>query len=770
MNEALTISKKKPTLKSQQYDTLREEGLKHLEEMSGHLWTDYNVHDPGITILEVLCYAITDLGYRTGFAVEDLLAVEGNNFTAMHEQFLTAIHVLPTRPVSETDFRKLICDIPGINNAWLVRQEDFLIVDLKDEKIVVAVTEGHHSKNIRLNGICNISIEPNYTFFTLNENKKKQRVEELTARVKSVFHRHRNLGEDLNEVSLIAEHEIIVCADLEIKPDADARTVYADALYEIEQHLSPAIRHYTLSEMLVKKDKDGVVYSTDRIFEGPRLVNGFIDTNELLQSQLRRTIYTSDLVNLLMDIPGVLSVKKIALNYCEEDQLERSNEWSIAIRPGHKPTLCREKSIIRFFKDVIPVPSKLSDAEPLLQQKYERIISQRKDVATADLSFPVGKFRGLSEYTSLTHDFPQTYGIGKAGLPVQATPERQGKANQLKAYLLFFDQVLANYLSQLSRVRSIFSSDPEIRQTYFSQPVTDVASGESLFSHPENLAEKLDALSETPSVFLDRRNRFLDHLLARFNESFSEYALQLFTLEGEAAKKESVNAKAHMLQRYRETGYHRSGGFDYFNSDQNFWDSDNVSGLEKRLAMVLGWSDHRRRNLKKEEVGLHVIEHILLRPEKEWMEKPSSSVTDLLMPVCVEEDCSEGCGLDPYSFRITVVIPARARHFDEVHYRRFLEKVIRLETPAHILPKICWVEQEELAAFEAAYKNWLELKTTQKISSAAGKKSVSALIKILFNLRSSHPDGELSSSNQEERQPDQPAVLSRTQLSNPKKK
>ena len=33
-------------------------------------WTDNNVHDPGTTVLEVLCYAITDLQYRNG-ALDD---------------------------------------------------------------------------------------------------------------------------------------------------------------------------------------------------------------------------------------------------------------------------------------------------------------------------------------------------------------------------------------------------------------------------------------------------------------------------------------------------------------------------------------------------------------------------------------------------------------------------------------------------------------------------------------------------------------------------
>ena len=57
---------------SQNYALLRETGLKHIENLAHQIWTDYNVHDPGVTVLELLCYAITDLGYRTGFDIKDI--------------------------------------------------------------------------------------------------------------------------------------------------------------------------------------------------------------------------------------------------------------------------------------------------------------------------------------------------------------------------------------------------------------------------------------------------------------------------------------------------------------------------------------------------------------------------------------------------------------------------------------------------------------------------------------------------------------------------
>jgi hypothetical protein len=49
-----------PTL-TLDYESLRQQGIAWLEKFSSPEWTDFNAHDPGITILEQLCYALTDL-------------------------------------------------------------------------------------------------------------------------------------------------------------------------------------------------------------------------------------------------------------------------------------------------------------------------------------------------------------------------------------------------------------------------------------------------------------------------------------------------------------------------------------------------------------------------------------------------------------------------------------------------------------------------------------------------------------------------------------
>jgi hypothetical protein len=76
-------------------------------------------------LLELLCYALTDLGYRSSYQMRDLLAPPPGKTTDFKRQgFHTAREILTINPLSIRDFRKLLIDIDGIKNGWLqVKQE-----------------------------------------------------------------------------------------------------------------------------------------------------------------------------------------------------------------------------------------------------------------------------------------------------------------------------------------------------------------------------------------------------------------------------------------------------------------------------------------------------------------------------------------------------------------------------------------------------------------------------------------------------------------------
>ncbi|MCK7559678.1 hypothetical protein MKQ70_33930 [Chitinophaga sedimenti] len=451
--------------------------------------------------------------------------------------------------------------------------------------------------------------------------------------------------------------------------------------------------------------------------------------------------------------------------------------------------------------------------------------------------------------------------------------------------------MLANYLSQLSNLRSLFrlsydgASLLEKPQTYFYQKIA-----RQTFPGLENLVSGYDTfeqasadpakphLPELTAAYDDavtRSNRFLDHLLARFAEHFSDYVMQLYSLYGQKAAADVVTDKRIFLNEYPRISANRGGGFDYYNEDVTVWDTDNVSGMEHRIARLLGMPNFNRRVLStikyeifqekdtdgKDEYrfrlmdpvtnkillssstkyldkaeceavfktamrlaadrnnyaqkktvdgkfyfnlvdetndvvarrieyfdteqkldeaiafllqfvrknysdeGIFVVEHLLLRPGLAALAEAGDELANPanFLPVCPAGDCEDDCGEDPYSFRITVVLPAETARFRDIGFRQYIEQLVHMETPAHIQPKICWLNDRELQQFEEALKNWLEHKQAGELDSPEGLAALQRLVYVLYHVKSVYPTGNLSDCTHPT---DTPVVLGRTNLGN----
>lgn len=160
MNNTDPIPKTPPTSLAGDYARLREEGLRHIERLSSDLWTDYNVHDPGITLLELLCYALTDLEYRTSWNVKDLLADTSAPSPSSGRQFHTPREILTSEPVTLIDFRKILIDIEGVRNAWLDPLEETLPELYVDRGKGEWETEGKKgNRRLNLQGLYEVILE-----------------------------------------------------------------------------------------------------------------------------------------------------------------------------------------------------------------------------------------------------------------------------------------------------------------------------------------------------------------------------------------------------------------------------------------------------------------------------------------------------------------------------------------------------------------------------------------------------------------------------------
>ncbi|HEY5706357.1 MAG TPA: hypothetical protein VIS96_12355 [Terrimicrobiaceae bacterium] len=810
-------------------------GLNHVQRLANRIWTDYNVHDPGITTLELLCYALTDLSYRSAFPVKDLLASQTKNEEEMKKQFFTPRQILPNRPLTLLDYRKLLIDLKGVKNAWLHPATLTYYAATKEGKLLRTNPGGTDVKEVNIRGLYDVTIE-----FMDDATSAETKARVLDA-AKARLHANRNLCEDFVRFNEIATQSFLLCAELELTATADVAKVQAEIIFQVQQYLSPPVPNYALSEMLERTKADATPLTVDEIFDGPALDCGFIDDDELKRADLRTKIFLSDIISVIMDIGGVRAVREIVINP-EGTSVPLAAKWIVPVAERKKALLNETRSRLVFYKRDMPVVADGRKVAAYLTKLRDDARSKVETDRADDIGIPLGTFRGPGDYYSFQNHYPALYGLTEFGLSSGADEKRRALAFQLKAYLLFFDQVMANYFAQLAHFRELLSADPDLQRTYFCQVVDSIAEYNKIYRG--NPLSSLEEIIEDKGMFADRRNRFLSHLIARFAERFTDFVHVLHSAFG-FSPESMLGYKCDFLNNYPVISAGRSLAYNYsLRDDVYLWDSENVSGLEKRLAKLLGLQNFARRNLSevkyddfaavepadaefafrirdratgdtlvssaakyatsdlahaaltraiffgllpsgylRTETGdgkfsfdivddkgtpvasprgsfdteaqgnqaidrligylqahysdeaLYLIEMILLRPELPL---------DPFLPLCPDQE-------DPYSYRIHVILPAYSSRFGNMDFRHFAEEVIREETPAHVLPRICWISRQDMAALEKAYRDWISVKAGANTAESTAK--LQAFISILFTVRNVYPPRKLHECGAGEDQP-----------------
>lgn len=343
---------------------------------------------------------------------------------------------------------------------------------------------------------------------------------------------------------------------------------------------------------------------TEEIFEGPLLRHGFVDSGELSKADRKSKIHVSDLIHLIMDIEGVLAVKSIQIANIPQDDTERkiptkSVRWclDLAFEQNYVPRLNAERSKLIYYKEGLPFKANREEVEDLLDEIQEAKRPQKIRYPQLDFNEITGDFTDSGKYYSIQNEFPLVYGVGEEGmLPQGEGRPQEYQVKQLKAYLIIFEQFLANYLAQLAHVRDLFSislerdafGNPLIAQTYFSQNLETLAPDSAdLWKDLVGLQDILNSLTEPRELYLERRNRFLNHLLARFAEGLTDYALMTVRLSPDKGKERLIEDKLQFLNNYPQLSAGRGQGFDYAIPNE-FYHMDNLSGLEDRIAGLYG--------------------------------------------------------------------------------------------------------------------------------------------------------------------------------------
>ncbi|MBL0358425.1 MAG: hypothetical protein IPP72_16890 [Chitinophagaceae bacterium] len=591
-----------PLSPGQDFNGLKNEGLAFIQEHMGNEWTNLNPSDPGVTILEQLCYALTELGYCNDFEIQDILTNDKGQVD-IKDQFYQPQEILTTAPVTLNDYRKYLIDtVAGVENAIVV----------KEENVVGSISYVYHTY---------LLIDPKYD---------SDSIPKICRAAHFYLNKSRNLGEFFSLPKALMPEKFLVAGIVEIDKQADLQII----LQQIQQNINNYIFPKVVAEGYYSSSSSGI--AVDEIFNGPLLNNGFILTESL--GTKKNILLSIDMVALIRQVSGVVSVSGIAFSkeagIVSQISCNNSAVLWLDIMTSVK------SSLLKITVNGNEVASVLRDiaAPALIWDPVDEVgfVYGEKPVNT---TLQKGVYRDINAYYSIQNTFPAVFAVGADGPAPNASDFQVAQSRQLKGYLTLMDQLLANQFSQIANINRLFSfknsltgapadliqfmhlQDPFERDknecpvpfinfspVYFYQSLYDIPNIRPLLkdNRTYNFSEVpapddatndkgwteykqdpynaymfgLMKITENDECNLDRRNDMLDHLLARHGESpllIDEYINDAFY--SGTLLQEKVIIKSLYLQNYDLLSYNRIKAYNYLGAEKLGIDKANSKAL-----------------------------------------------------------------------------------------------------------------------------------------------------------------------------------------------
>ncbi|WP_298841262.1 hypothetical protein [uncultured Roseobacter sp.] len=188
---------------------LRRAAVEYAQEASGDIWTDYNLHDPGVTLLEQTCFALSQVAWQAGLPVRDLLTNPRGHFCFHDLALFRPRKVLGSMPVRREDLQTWIGTCPGIERVVIAPHDPARPGRLD----VILVPSGEEDAGVDAVG----------TF-------------------RALFRRARPLCTDLGSVVIARPLRVVLHGEVEITEAALPETVAAALYHQVSDILSGASR------------------------------------------------------------------------------------------------------------------------------------------------------------------------------------------------------------------------------------------------------------------------------------------------------------------------------------------------------------------------------------------------------------------------------------------------------------------------------------------------------------------------------------------------
>lgn len=687
------------------YSRLQAHTLEEVQRMSGNVWTDYNVHDPGVTLADVANYGLAELDYKLGFPLADYLTSEDGVFDPERHGLFLPRDVYTTTPVTTEDYRRLMLDnIPEI------------------EDVMVEWNDGQCGYDIRFTPS---PFEDDNEAYIIN-------------RIGEIYHAHRNLCERLKNVSSVHREKLEFQAELEMKPGGDATLLLARIYATILRYLSGGAHIFTQEERLTTG------LSPEEWLEGSE------DGTRIEMETLHRTEY--GLYKKLIGIEGVQAFSICYLMMDGKPQSDFSTGYGLNI-PTEKSDLkvrifCGRTEMAVDFKRFLSL---------LHTIYYTGKRAKAKDAGAKDINWPLPQttYRDIFTQTPIAKDFPLCYEL----------TENREKPTSFDVYLKLYDWVVRKGLDEVKELPQVFSIREEDKPTgrrleRLKSRYLDFLDGLYGVESQPGWLNEFGNYGESPQETLLRRMAFLRSsagltkcrskarnmtdirfennvavvkkwfcllLGADMNEDHAVgnvlpgYNLRLFEENESELEAESILIEERMLDADKvmliDVGIARNDGdtrddYTRLRQDLPIFNENKISGdlfrngtridnyrvvdagdgyymLVFRNQERKGWTNlGRDRNKEKLNLLAVVLRRFL------WKLNRDSETLYVLEPVLVDET---------RPFELDLVLPAWTYRFHSARFREMCGELLRSIIPAHITYNLYWLEQRKMQTFEKCY-------------------------------------------------------------------
>lgn len=761
------------------FPALRERGLAWVQALSGEQWTDFNYHDPGVTLLEALCFALTEDVFGAELPLVDQLTAPDGRIHYRRLGLHAAEEILPSRPCTAMDYMCWLLDrVPGALQA--------------------------HATVPGGDGLWRIDLEVSTA-----------QVENAAADAARAYWSQRNLGEDLDGLPAVLQPRWCrLQVDLSVEGAREPEDVLAELVARCAEHIDAPPHRQSLRERL---DGDA---SLAEAFEGPRMQQGWIDA-ESLARDLDQSVYFGDLSRLALAIDGVVEVRSISLLANELDGSagllpRRGYGWVLRLRwPDASEALSGWRITRRGNPIALAIESLLHRLDDLRRVAGGRASADSSPMmAGSPLARPQGRYTPPSPYVSLYRQLPRIY---RERFDTALGPAEAAGMAQFQAYLALLEQWPAHGAAHTRHLRELYSVSAGVRPSYAWQVLGDEhipGLGACYATNREHVREDVFAPADDA---LERRGRVLDHLLALYGEMCGQSSIRSFGwyFSAESWRLHLFEQKRQMLLRIATLTRDRYGGIDY--SRRSLGRLGNTSVLQQRTSLLLAlkhyhsrllmtgmtraglelasetadfataaaapknshalalWSAGRSRVVESmgadlvqaarvlthhfANLDLRALPPVLLRcavhaeryqhvpsqglcvgPDENgrwWrLRLRSARISAESAAVCLHEfacrlqrEC-EGLhlvehvllrpviGSDPdvpeafYRYRVTAVFAGWTARGRDASFRRVAEETLALNAPAHLRVQVLWLDAAVMLRFERCFAAWLEARQT----------------------------------------------------------